>query len=47
VFIPDHDMRAKAKLQLIGERHLKVSGCVFRILCRTQYWNRADGPLPD
>jgi uncharacterized protein (DUF2147 family) len=47
VFIPDHDMRAKAKLQLIGERQLKVSGCVFRILCRTQYWNRADGPLPD
>lgn len=47
VFIPDQDMRAKAKLQLVGERQLKVSGCAFRIICRTQYWNRAGGPLPD
>jgi uncharacterized protein (DUF2147 family) len=47
VFIPDHDMRAKAKLQLVGERQLKVSGCVAVVLCRTQYWNRADGPLPN
>lgn len=47
LFIPDHDMRAGARLQLVGERQLKVSGCVARVLCRSQYWNRADGPLPD
>jgi len=46
LFIPDHDMRVNAKLQLVGERQLKVSGCVV-VLCRSQYWNRADGPLPD
>ena len=46
LFIPDHTMRVKAKLQPIGERQLKVSGCVV-VLCRSQYWNRADGPLPD
>jgi uncharacterized protein (DUF2147 family) len=47
LFIPDQNMRARAKIEPIGERQLKVSGCVFRILCRTQYWNRVDGPLPD
>ena len=46
LFIPDHDMRVKARLQPVGERQLKVSGCVV-VLCRSQYWNRADGPLPD
>jgi len=46
LFIPDHDMRVKARIQPVGERQLKVSGCVA-VLCRSQYWNRADGPLPD
>jgi uncharacterized protein (DUF2147 family) len=44
LFIPDQNMRAKAKIQLISERQLKVSGCAAVVLCRTQYWNRSDGP---
>ncbi len=47
LFIPDHNMRVRAKIQPIGERQLKVSGCVAAVLCRSQYWNRSDGPLPD
>lgn len=47
LFIPDRNMRATANIQLFGERQLKVSGCTLRVLCRTQYWNRADGPLPE
>lgn len=47
LFIPDQKMRANAKIQLIGERQLKVSGCAMGVLCKSQYWNRADGPLPD
>src|SRR4051812_25075269 len=44
LFIPDHNLSATAKVQPIGERQLKVSGCAFRFICRTQYWNRADQP---
>ena len=47
LFIPDRNIRATAKIQLIGERQLKVSGCTLGVLCKTQYWNRSDGPLPD
>ena len=47
LFIPDRNMRATAKIELIGERQLKVSGCTLSVVCRTQYWNRADGPLPE
>ena len=47
LFIPDRNMRATANIQAIGERQLKVSGCTLRVLCRSQYWNRSDGPLPE
>ena len=47
LFIPDQNIRATANIQLIGERQLKVSGCALIVLCKTQYWNRADGPLPE
>ena len=47
LFIPDRNMRATANIQTIGERQLKVSGCALVVLCKTQYWNRADGPLPE
>ena len=45
LFIPDHNMRATAKLQLVGPEQLKVSGC--KIICSSQVWRRFDGPLPD
>ncbi len=47
LFIPDQNMRATANIQLLGERQLKVSGCALKVLCRSQYWNRSDGPLPE
>jgi uncharacterized protein (DUF2147 family) len=46
LFIPDRNMRANAKLRLVGDQQLKVSGCALRRICRSQTWNRADGPLP-
>ncbi len=47
LFIPDRNMHATAKIEPVGERQLKVSGCTLGVVCRTQYWNRADGPLPE
>ena len=48
LFIPDLDKRSKAKLELNGTGQLKVSGCLIGgLLCKSQIWNRADGPLPD
>lgn len=47
IFIPDRNMRAMAKLQLIAPDQLKVSGCVARILCSSQVWKRYDDPLPE
>ena len=47
IFIPDKNMRVAAKLQLISEKQLKVSGCALgKSLCKSALWTRADGPLP-
>ena len=47
LFIPDDNIHVSARLQLIGPRQLKLTGCaVAGLLCRTQIWTRADGPLP-
>ena len=47
LFIPDENMRVTAKLQLVSAGQLKVSGCAMAgAICRSQVWNRADGPLP-
>ena len=45
IFIPDRNMRATGKLQLVGPGQLKVSGC--KIVCTSQVWSRFEGPLPD
>jgi uncharacterized protein (DUF2147 family) len=47
IFIPDRNMRATAKLQLLSADQLKVSGCVARVLCSSQVWSRYDQPLPE
>jgi uncharacterized protein (DUF2147 family) len=47
LFIPDKNMRVTAKIQLVGEQQLKVSGCaVGKTLCRAAIWTRTDGTLP-
>ena len=47
LFIPDKNMRATAKIELVGPQQLKVSGCAAgRALCKSALWTRADGPLP-
>ena len=45
VWIPDQDIHATAKVQVLNQQHLQVSGCVFfGLLCRSQVWPRVDGP---
>ncbi len=47
LFIPDDNIHVSAKLQLVGNRQLKLTGCaVAGLFCRTQIWNRFEGPLP-
>ena len=47
LFIPDRNMRVKAKLKLRPDGRLQVSGCALgKILCRSEYWSRAEEPLP-
>jgi len=46
LFIPDDNVRVSAKLQLIGNRELKLTGCaVLGLFCRSQIWTRTDEPL--
>ena len=45
LFVPDEDLRARAKIESQGANQLKVSGCVMMI-CKSQTWSRAEGPLP-
>ena len=47
LFIPDDDIHVPARLELINNRQLKLTGCaVAGLLCRSQTWTRVDGPLP-
>jgi len=47
LFIPDDDIHVSAKLEMIGNRQLKLTGCaLIGLFCRSQIWTRADGPLP-
>ena len=47
LFIPDKNMRVTAKIQLVSDQQLKVSGCAAKVLCHSQIWNRYDQALPD
>ncbi len=43
LFVPDLNHRSNADIRLLGPRQLKVTGCmVGRMLCKSQYWTRAD-----
>jgi uncharacterized protein (DUF2147 family) len=47
LFIPDKNMRVTAKLQLVGQTQLRVSGCLTgKSLCKSDLWTRTDEPLP-
>ena len=47
LFIPDDNIHVSAKLQLLGEGQLKLTGCaVAGLFCRSQIWTRYDGPIP-
>lgn len=47
LFIPDDNVHVSAKLEPVGGRALKLTGCAFAgIFCRSQVWSRFDGPLP-
>jgi len=46
LYVPDDNIHASAKLQLIGDGRMKLTGCgLMGLICRTQIWTRADGPL--
>lgn len=47
IFIPDKNMRATAKIDVVSSQQLKVSGCAAgKALCKSALWTRAEGPLP-
>ena len=47
LFIPDKNMRATAKIELVNAAQLKVSGCLAgKALCKSELWTRTTDPLP-
>jgi Uncharacterized protein conserved in bacteria len=47
LFIPDDNVHVSARLQVVGARQLKLTGCILAgLFCRTQVWTRFEGPLP-
>ena len=40
VFVPDRNIHAPGTIQMINANRIKVSGCVWGLLCRTQLWKR-------
>jgi len=47
LYVPDDNIHVSARLQLLAERRLKLTGCaLLGLICRTQIWTRFDGPLP-
>ena len=47
LYSPDDNIHVSAKLQLLNNRDLKLTGCVLAgLLCRSQVWTRNDQPLP-
>lgn len=43
LYIPDDNITVSAKLQLVGPRQMKLTGCAIAgLICRSQVWNRVD-----
>jgi uncharacterized protein (DUF2147 family) len=46
LFIPDDNIHVAARLQLLNDRQLKLTGCgLMGLICRNQIWTRTDGAL--
>jgi len=46
LFIPDDNIHVSAKLQLLNDNQLKLTGCALGLFCRSQIWTRTQEPLP-
>jgi uncharacterized protein (DUF2147 family) len=47
LFIPDKNMRVRAKIQVVNGQQLKVSGCVAgKSLCKSGLWTRTGETPP-
>lgn len=45
LFVPDDNIHVSARLQLLDNRSLKLTGCaLFGLLCRSQIWTRTNEP---
>jgi uncharacterized protein (DUF2147 family) len=45
LFIPDDGIHVSARLQLLDNRRLELTGCALAgLLCRSQLWFRSDRP---
>jgi uncharacterized protein (DUF2147 family) len=42
VFVPDRNIHAPGTIQMINANRIKVSGCVWGFLCKTQVWKRVE-----
>ncbi len=40
MFVPDRNLHAPGKVQMIDANRIKVSGCVLGFLCKSQVWKR-------
>lgn len=48
LYIPDDNVHVSARLEPVGHRQLKLTGCaIMGLICRTQLWTRVDGPSPE
>lgn len=47
LYVPDDNIHVSARLQLLNDSQLKLTGCaVAGLICRSQVWTRAQEPLP-
>ena len=42
IFVPDHDIRVSGRIHVLDANRLRVSGCVFRVICKSKTWTRTD-----
>ena len=40
MIVPDRNLHAPGKVQMIDANRIKVSGCVLAFLCKSQVWKR-------
>jgi uncharacterized protein (DUF2147 family) len=47
LFVPDRNIRAAAKIDVVGPDQIKVAGCALGgLLCDSQVWTRTAAPSP-